>query len=138
MTWASAFQLFSSGLAAIGVWFIWELVKEFKAFKVETKTDISTLKIQRSGFEVTVRNAELNIGLRVNEMQKLHNNFSLEVKEALMQFRNDNKNFSKFMKTSLELVGRLNDKLVVQEKELKSLKIQLGEVIIFKSQKNGK
>lgn len=138
MSWLVAFQTFTAGLAAIGGYFIYDLIAEFKAFKSDTKTDVFNLKLERSNFQSTVRNAELSIGLRVNEIQKVHNDFTLEMKTTLLQFGNDTKNFTKFMQKSLDLCEHLNDRLKTQEQELKTLKIQLGEVMIFKSQKNGK
>lgn len=132
--WKYAFETFITGLAGIAVYFIYDLISEFKTFKTDTRADVSTLKLQRSQFEITVRNAELSIGLRSNEMQKQLNEFSLDIKQAVMKFSSETQTFDKFMRKSLELAGQLNDKMKHQEKDLKDLKVQLSEVMIFKGQ----
>ena len=133
MTWELALQSLILGMAAIGSWFIYDLISEFKTFKESTRTDVQALKQERAGFAAIVQTAELNIGMRVNEMQKLHNDFTLEVKTSLMQFGHNTKNFEKFMQKSLDVCTRLSERLKMQEMELRAIKIEIGEVMIFKN-----
>ncbi|NJM09377.1 MAG: hypothetical protein HC883_00295 [Bdellovibrionaceae bacterium] len=147
MSWEIFLQTITGSLAAIGGWFLFDLVREFKSFKAETKSDVISLKNSRADFQNTVRNAELSIALRVNEMQKIHNDFSLKIKSTLNEIENDMAQlkimvevasdkvgqFDSFLTKSLRLSQALNEKLKKHDKELESLKIQMGNTRIIKS-----
>lgn len=128
---------------------MFDLVREFKNFKSEAKNDIFTIKLERESFKTTIRNAELSIGLRVTEMQKLHSEFALQVKERLIEMRSEierantastdlikqAQTLDEFIKKSFELSKILNEKLKTHEKEIKDLKIKVGGATIFKGTK---
>lgn len=151
MTWQTVIQTAMTGFAAIGAWFLYDLVREFKMFKVEAKTDINTLKNERASFQNTVRNAELSISIRVTEIQRVHNEFTLDVKKSLIEINakfsqlqgavdvtsKKAENFEGFLDRSLTLCRTLDGRLKKQEHEMRSLKIDLGKVVLFKNG-NGK
>lgn len=150
MSWEHVLQTFTASLATLGGWFLFQLVTEFKTFKKEAGRDIIDLKLERQAFQTTVRAAELTIGMRVNDMQKLHNEFTLDVNKSLMLLGSDMdririvtnstmtkaENFESFLKKSLQVSQALSQKLDQQKQELQSLKIQVGEVLILKTKKS--
>jgi len=151
MSWEIALQSFSAGLAAIGLWFIYDLIREFKMFQKETRTDVSTLKNERVTFLNTVKQSELMISSEVMKMQKIQDSFSLEVKKSFIDITKDiselrkiidetsksSANFSDFLNKALEVMKKINDKVRRHEFELQTLKIEMGELTLFK-EKNGK
>lgn len=133
--WQTALQVFSTGMAGIASWFLFDFVREFKAFKVEANKEIQTLRAERSTFQSVVRNAEMSMSLRTSEITKLVSEFKILVKSDVLDLKSDlreikalTSNHESFMRKSLEVSKRLNQ-------EVKSLKIKMGEVLIIK---NGK
>lgn len=152
MNWQTAFQTFATGMAALASWFLYDLVKEFKSFKSETRTDVSGLKRERDDFKTTVRNSELSIAVRVTEMQKLHSEFNVKIVEQISSIKSDvrelrdvmreakenSKNYAEFLQKALKICHVLDHRLKKQEADLKAVKIQVGELMILKSvHKNG-
>ena len=149
MTWELVLQSFTVGLAAIGSYFIYDLISEFKMFKKDTKTDVDSLKLERSSFVGTVRNAELSIGLRVNEVQKIHNDFSLNVSQTLGEINVEMQKFKltvddtakkvekldSFLVKSFQISQKLHQKIAAHDEEIKGMKVQMGDTTIFKSRK---
>lgn len=146
MTWQTMLQLFTGTFASLGAWFLYDLIREFKSFKSETKTDVFNLKQERNDFKTTVRNAELSIALRVTDLQRLHSDFATNIKEQLFELKNEIKEireitnhakhnsqqYADFLKKALELCRFLDQKLKTQEREIKSIQIKLDELIILK------
>lgn len=146
MSWQTALQTFSAGLAALAIYFLYDLIREFKLFKKETGVDISNLKIERSQFQTTVRNAELTIGLRVEEMHKIHTTFSHQVQEKILGVREEliktkfaadtivrqSERLEEYLKKSFQLSKALNESLKRHEKEIQMIKIKIGDTTIFK------
>lgn len=149
MSWQTVFQAFSASFGAIGAWFIYDLIREFKMFKTETKTDIQTLKTERADFKNTVRLAELSIHSRVVDLQKISNSHYLQVEKSLNtvnmeleRFRNlmttatgKAETFEAFLNKVLNVSKLLNDRIRKTEHELHSLKIELGDLLIIKGEK---
>lgn len=135
MSWEVVLQSVTAGFAMIGAWFIYDLIKEFKSFKESTRTDVGSLKAQRDKFEYIIRQAELTIGLRVNDLQRIQNEFSTQLKAASHDFKMETQNLDKFMVKSLEVVNLLNERVKRVEADSKDIKIKLGELIIFKTNK---
>jgi hypothetical protein len=139
----------STAISAVGAWFIYDLIREFKTFKKDTSVDIQSLKQERQLFQTTVRNAELTIGHRVHDLEKIHTNYSqavsekiLNVKEELIKVRlastdivNQSQRVEAYLKTSFKLSKALNDHVKRHEKELSHIRIRLGDTTVFKSQK---
>ncbi len=152
MSWENALQVFSSCLAGLAGWFLFDLVREFKSFKKETGTDISTLKLEREKFQLTIRNSELSMSARVADLQRLHDGFSLQVtqkladmrfelqraKEASIGMNAEAKKFGEYMERSFKLSSALNEKMKSHDKEIQSIKIRIDDITIFKSQKESK
>ncbi len=121
---------------------MYDFIREMKVHKQEAIKDIFSLKEERSKFENIVRAAELGMGLRVNEMQKIHTEFSgivkngmnslgkdiEKVRETVLQTSKDSENFKIFMQKLLIVTRRHGE-------ELKSIKVQMGETTIFKTGK---
>lgn len=142
MTWEIALQTISAGMAGIAMFFLYDLVREFKTFKSETKRDILNLEKQREEFKTTVRNYELSSSIRTNELQKLHNDFNLKVSKEVANLGVDimkihalttdmnkkTETFNDFFSKSLSIMKRF-------DLEIKSMKVQIKDLIIFK---NGK
>lgn len=140
MTWELAFQTFTAALASIGGWFMYDLVKEFKSFKKDTSRDIRALQSERENFQVTVKEAELNIALRVTELQALHNDFSLNVNNELNTLReeisairsisrqslNNTRHQADFLKKALDLNKRLEQRLQEQEQGMTEVQDKLA------------
>ena len=149
MSWESVLQVFMSGFAGIGAWFLYDLVREFKGFKNETKNDVFTLKHERNNFQTTIRNSEMTISSRVNEMQRISQEFSLtvrkdlqdikfeisKIKESTDQASKNSKHYAEFLQRALELCKALDTRLKSQEQEVMSLHLKIKDLIIIKSGK---
>lgn len=141
MGWQLVSQVFSTGMAGIAVWFIWDLIREFKSFKTETKTDIISLKHQREEFKLLVGDAKLVISQRVTSLEGIHNKYNLEVNRAIievnaelsklrdtMAITNDkSKHFDDFLNKVLIIIKKVNERV---------RKIELENVTIIKGAKS--
>lgn len=150
MNWQLALQSFSVGLGGIGLWFIYDLIKDFKDFKKETGRDISALKKEREDFKNTVRSAELSISYKVQDMQKVHGEFVLHTKgmhletvRDLAQIKNVLVDSSKkadeirsYLDKSLLLNKNFHERMKLMESEFKTIKIQIGDLLIIKDKKS--
>lgn len=146
MSWYSVFQ---TGLAGIGAWFLYELVKEFKSFKSETKRDLANLEKQRAAFENSLRQTDLSMRMRVEDLRQLQHDHNLQAKHLLSQIKTDvtrieiiAENLEKktldheaFMKKYLQVSKVFNEKIKNHESEIKSLQLKLGDLTIIKSGK---
>lgn len=146
MTWVEIFQGVTGFFAALGAWFIYDLIREFKSFKKETTDNVYSLKQERHTFQNTVRNAELSIGMRVNDMQKIHNEFTTMAKQSMNELKSElthlknvvestsekAENFEEFLKKALQLSRALNERIKAQEKELQNLRVVIGDTTIIK------
>lgn len=151
MTWQLVIQSFMMTFAAIGGWFLYDLVREFKSFKSETKNDVFTLKQERHDFKTTVRNAELTISLKVNDLTRLHHDFSIQVRRDLQDITHEvaqikkasteaaaqTENYGEFLKSTLKLSRAFNERLKAQESELKTLKVELGQALLMLKNRKG-
>lgn len=140
MTWQLALQGVLTVFSGIGLWFMYDFVREMKAHKDATRQDISALKLERETFKNTVRSAELSMGERVGELRKTQNEFSVLVKsglgnmsldverirDSIHQATKDSENFKKFLQKLLIVTKH-------HEKEINTLKVQIKDVTIFKS-----
>lgn len=149
MNWQVVLQTFSAGMGAIGIWFIYDLIREFKLFKKETRLDIQSLKTERQDFKSTVRNAELNIHGRVTDLQKIHNNHFIQSEKSINAVNMELERFKNLMTTAsgkadafenflnklLVIAKTLNDRLKKVESEMSTLKIEVGDLTIFKDKK---
>jgi hypothetical protein len=152
MTWELALQSLTITLAGIGGFFLYDLVREFKTFKTKTSEDIFALRSERENFKLSIRNAELTISHKVGDLTNLHNQFSVDVKKAHIQFQNEAEKIkdiltdsvketdrlSNFMKKSFDMHEALNSQMKLQREEINSLKVKLGELTIFKTKLNGR
>lgn len=145
MSWEIVLQSITAALGGFGIWCIYDLIREFKAFKSETKNDVFSLKQERNSFQNTVKSAELTINSKVNDMHKLHSTFALDVKESLFKINDEiskmsfaiksstkkTENFESFLQKCLLVTKTLNEKVKNQETEIK----KINEVLIFKTKR---
>ena len=145
MSWELVLQSMSASLAAFGIWCIYDLVREFKIFKSETKNDVVSLKQERMSFQNTVRSAELTINSRVNDMHKIHTSFAFDVKDSLLKINNEInqmslkinsstrkvENFEEFLQKCLVITKNMNERVKKQEHEIK----KINDVLIFKTKR---
>jgi len=144
-----AFKIFSSGLAAIATWFIWDLIREFKLFKAEAKAEMLNLKLEREEFKAIVRDAKDVISTRVLSLERIHHSYNLEVTQTIRKMNAEFEklqnnfslatqkvsNFELFFKKMLAIIKGINDRVKKSEAEISSVKIELGQVTIIKGEK---
>lgn len=152
MNWPILLQTMTAASIPLATWFLWDLIREMKTFKESTRSDISTLKSEKITFINVVRTAELTISSKVNDMQRIHGNFSVEVKKALIEINAEivslqkvigsaakkSENFEAFLDKALAVVKNINDRVRRNEHELQALRIEVSEFSIVKDNKNGK
>lgn len=142
MSWELALQSVTVAFATIGGWFLYDLVSEFKSYKKESHIDIVSLKQERADFKNTVRASELSIKDRVNQMQAVHTDFSSMVNESLLKIRNEIDKLSEVSKDAHKKAEKLDETMTKTfrlfkhfDQEIKSIKVELEKVTIFKSGK---
>ncbi len=149
MNWDLVLKSFSVGFSGLALWFIYDLIKDFKEFKKEAGRDIGNLKKEREDFKLTVSRAELSIGYQVQEMKKVHGDFSLHTKGVLIETVKDlsliktslsesakkTEQIKGYLDKSLLLHRNFHERLKFMENDLKTLKIQIGDVLIIKDKK---
>lgn len=138
MTWQIAFQVFTTGLATVAVWFLYDLVREYKVFKTQASGDLFSLRAERRNFEVSVMAA----GIKLDELRKsteysitVINHEMGKLKESIKEVSDQSERSSSFMKKTYEVVGVLIKRVENSEAEIKGVKVKMGEVTIFKSGK---
>ena len=129
-------------LAGFVAYFLHELFQEFKNFKADVRRDIHDLGRERVSFQSTVNQARLDFAVRVTDLQKLHQDFQLDVKESLLQTRTELKHTNLVIvnvaKKAEQLDQNFQKTLTVIKRHddlLKSVKIELENITIFKGQK---
>ena len=146
MTWELVFQSFTLGLSGIATWFIYEHIKDFKSFKKEAHRDIQSLQKERTHFESLVRDAGLGISHRVLDLQRLHNDFALniqksvssvsfeieKIKTVVKEIQDKSVQHEAYLRKSLDLARHFSEKIKGHDEAIKSIKIELGETTIFK------
>lgn len=142
MTWDIVLQSFTAALAGIGGWFLYDLVSEFKTFKKDTRMDIISLKQERTDFKNSVRAAEISMSARMNELQAIHNSFSLTVNDSLLKLKSETEKLSDTLKETDTKSDKLDHTLSKAfqlfrhfNKEIKSLKVEMEKITIFKTGK---
>jgi hypothetical protein len=134
-------QSVSVGMAGMAVWFIYELIKEFKAFKKEASRDIQSLNQEREHFENTAKSACLDISHRVADLSHLHNDFALEIQKVLKEvtfdvdrMRNSVEKIVRridsneaMIKKAVDVTRTFNDRMKYAEEELGTLKVILDK-----------
>lgn len=143
-------QSFTAGLAALATWFIYEHIRDFKNFKKEASRDISSLQKERTHFEAMVRSASHDIAHRVLDLQRLHNDFSLEMKNSIStvgfelekiksivrEMKDKTEQHEAYLKKTFELSRYFSEKIKTHEEEIKTMRLDLGDLMIFKKKDN--
>ena len=136
MTWQDAIQVVSTVFAGIGMWFVFDLIREFKQFKTESKRDITNLQRERDLFTQLVRGSELSMKSRVLELNsaletnKTHverglgiiDNELARIRMSIDRANEKAQRFDDFMKTALKLSHAINEKQKQLEKEFLSMR----------------
>lgn len=138
MTWQIVLQTITSGLAGLGTWFLWELIKEYKAFKNETAADLISLRAERRNFEVMMMAASLKLDDHRQSTEHSIKTINHELKvfsDTISHVSRQAERSEQFMKKTYELAEVLNKKISNHDKEIKTIKIQMGETTIFKTPK---
>ncbi len=138
MDWEKAFEVFTTGLAGIAIWFLYELVKEYRDFKEETSDVLQEISHQRQSFDLGVRAALLKIDELRNATEtsiKVINHELHIFKKAMIDLQGQAERTKEFMEKNYILAKVLHDKHDQLEKEFKTIKIRMGEVTIFKTPK---
>ena len=142
MSWEIVLQSTIAILISIVGWFLFEMISEFKDFKREAKTDIKSLQRERATFEATVKHSELFFGMRVTDLQRLHNDFDLQTKKHLTDLElGVDKVVLKvdLIASKAQSIEEVTTKIVTVLKhhahDIKELKIKMGEVTVFKTSK---
>jgi hypothetical protein len=71
MSWDAVVQIVSSGFGLFGLKLLYDLVREFRNFKDETKRDISSLRTERDAFRLAIKEADLNLKGHVLQMDEV-------------------------------------------------------------------
>lgn len=97
MSWELVLQSFTMGLSGIACFFLYDLVREFKAFKVRAQDDIFELKTERIEMKHLIKEAEISFLKRCDDLENAHKNYVLNAEKSLVKAN--------------DLVTKLNDKL---------------------------
>jgi len=138
MTWQVAFQTFSTGLAGIAVFFLYDLVKEYKSFKKDVADDLASLREERRIYKEAVMRTLLKfeeLRLTSETSIKVINQEMIMFKRQMNEISEDTKSAHSFMKKAFGLAKALNERSARHEKDIQALKVQIGDTIIFKSGK---
>lgn len=133
LSWETALQSILVGMSAIGSWFLYDLVKEFKDFKKNTGSDIASLKRERDIFQQIVRGSELSMKARVMELNaaletnKTHverglgiiDNELARIRMSIDRANEKAQKFDDFMKLSLKLCNTINERQKKLEGEIR-------------------
>lgn len=136
MDWAGVIQFSTGCLAAIGAWFLYDLVREFKGFKKETGRDIESLKRERDAFQQMVRGAEISMKARVIELNsaletsKTHiernlgiiDNELARIRYSIERVNDKAKKFDEFMDVSFRLAQAIHERNKSLQKQINEIK----------------
>lgn len=118
MDFALFFQTLTTGLSGVAVWFIYEHIKDFKAFKKEAGQDINTLKKERERFEHVVRSAGITFTDRVHDIKDLHTRLAIMTKNQFVEMTIETEKIKTMI---LQLDGKINS----HDEQLKRMKLLL-------------
>lgn len=131
MSWDTALKAFTSGLAFIATYFIWELIREYKLFKKETGGILADIKEERRQFEHSVK----SISLETQNSFKSANLEILKLKNSVEMVTEKTSKAHDFMKKGLELARALNSKSKRHEDEINHLRLNVGKLTtIYKTE----
>jgi len=138
VTWQTALQVFQSGLAAIAIYFIYELIREYKGFKKEASADLISLRAERRQYEVAVMAASLKLDEMKVKTEGALQTINHEIKvfrESVVLVGKQAERAEAFMRKTYELANILNNKFKEHDRDIKTIKIKIGDMTIYKSGK---
>lgn len=139
------YEIFTSGIGAIGIWFLWDLVREMKNFKTEAGRDISALKKEREDFKNTVKAAELSMRVEIAKLEQIHNKFDASITQKIIVLNEEMKFTTKMsmrnnesLKIGQQVLKLLNARVKAQSEWIKTIKVAIKDITIFKTDKKKK
>lgn len=99
---------------------------------------MTALSSERHSFELSISAASLRVDQLKGNLEIMNERTKVDLGKISFFMDNiDQKSttFQEFMKRSIELTGALNQKVKIQEENIKTIKIQMGELTIFKTKK---
>lgn len=137
--WTLATQIFTGGLSAIGVWFLYETLREYRSFKSETGKVLSDLKAERGRFELAIDATQLKIKEMNSGLDTAMKNTNFEIEKInfnTQEIKGSALKAHLFYQKSLELGAALNTRTKKHEEELQHMRQQIGKALtIFKTKK---